>query len=125
TLIMSMACVVLLKAFTECGDIARVGIGRPVSDKPDYRHRRLLRPRREWPHRRAAEQCDELAARPHSITSSARASSVGGTSRRSASAVLRVITSSTLLACITGRSMVLAPLRMFAAYSPTWRHISA
>src|SRR5262249_42187577 len=43
----------------------------------------LLRARRERPCRRAAEQRDELAA-PHSITSSARASSVGGTSRPSA-----------------------------------------
>ena len=43
--------------------------------------------------RRAAEQRDELAP-PHSITSSARASSVGGTSRPSALAVLRLITSS-------------------------------
>src|SRR6516225_372018 len=43
---------------------------------------------------RAAEQRDELAAR-HSITSSARASSVGGTSRPSARAVFRLIISST------------------------------
>jgi len=40
-----------------------------------YRHR-LLRPRRERPHRRAAEQQYELAPF-HSITSSARPSSVG------------------------------------------------
>ena len=46
--------------------------------EPDHRHRRLLRARRERPRRRrAAEQRDELAA-VHSITSSARASSVGG-----------------------------------------------
>jgi hypothetical protein len=44
----------------------------------------LLRTRRKRPRRRAAEQCDELAP-PHSITSSARASRVGGTSRPSAS----------------------------------------
>ena len=48
--------------------------------------------------RRAAEQRDELAP-PHSITSSARASSVGGTSRPSALAVLRLITSSNLVDC--------------------------
>ena len=53
----------------------------------------LLRARGERPcGRRAAEQRDELAP-PHSITSSARASSVGGTSRPSAFAVLRLITS--------------------------------
>jgi len=38
----------------------------------------LLRARRKRPCRRAAEQRDELASL-HSITSSARASSVGGT----------------------------------------------
>jgi hypothetical protein len=48
-------------------------------EKPDHRHRRLLRARRERPRgRRAAEKRDELAA-VHSITSSARASTLGGT----------------------------------------------
>src|SRR5262249_53129254 len=56
----------------------------------------LLRARREWPRSRAAEKRDELAS-SHSITSSARASSVGGTSRPSALAVLRLITSSYLV----------------------------
>jgi hypothetical protein len=42
----------------------------------------LLRARRDRPRRRAAEERDELAAL-HSITSSARAMSVGGTSRPS------------------------------------------
>jgi hypothetical protein len=46
----------------------------------DYRQlARLLRPRRERPRRRAAEQRDETSP-IHSITSSARASSIGGTS---------------------------------------------
>src|SRR5262249_53592292 len=44
---------------------------------------RLLRPRRERPRRRAAEQRDELAPRNHSITSSAAARSVNGTVRPS------------------------------------------
>jgi hypothetical protein len=48
----------------------------------------------------------------YSITSSARASSVGGTVRPSALAVLRLMTSSNLVGCITGRSLGLAPLRM-------------
>jgi hypothetical protein len=44
----------------------------------------LLRPRREGPTgRRAAEQRDEIASL-HSITSSARASKVGGMSRPTA-----------------------------------------
>src|SRR5262249_52860118 len=52
----------------------------------------LLRPRRERPRRRAAEKRYERAALHHSITSSARASSVGGTSRPSALAVGRLMT---------------------------------
>src|SRR5262249_19084372 len=51
-----------------------------------------LRARRERPHR-AAESQDELAP-PHSITSPARARMVGGTSRPSALAVLRLMAKS-------------------------------
>src|SRR5262249_14112163 len=72
----------------------------------------LLRARRERPSRRAAEQRDELAAPHHSITSSARASSVAGTSRPSAFAVLRLITSSNLAGAWTGSSLGFSPLRM-------------
>src|ERR1700745_531936 len=49
--------------------------------------------------------------RTHSIPSYALARSEGGTSKRSALAVLRLITSSNLLDCTTGRSAGLAPLR--------------
>ena len=49
---------------------------------------------------------------PYSITSSAVASSVGGTVRPSILAVSWLMTSSNLLACTTGRSAGLAPLRM-------------
>src|SRR5262249_48602566 len=45
----------------------------------------------------------------HSITSSARASSVGGTSRPSALAVIRLMTKSNLVDCTTGKSVGLAP----------------
>src|SRR5262249_16097630 len=77
---------------------------RARPQKADGRELRLLRARRERPrHRRAAEQRDELAPL-HSITSSARARSVGGTSRPSAFAVLRLITSSYLVGACTGRS---------------------
>src|SRR5262245_59165876 len=72
---------------------------------------RLLRARRQRPRRRAAEQSDELAP-SHSITSSARASRVEGTSRPSTLAAWALITSSNLLACMTGKSAGLAPLRM-------------
>jgi len=56
-----------VEALAKRSDSAR--IRRPAVDKSDNRHRRLLRPRRNRPNRRAAEQCDELAAL-HSITSS-------------------------------------------------------
>ena len=49
---------------------------------------------------------------PHSITSSARASSDGGTSRPSALAVLRLMTSSYLVGACTGRSAGFSPFRM-------------
>jgi hypothetical protein len=51
----------------------------------------------------------------YSITSSARASSVGGTSRPSALAVLRFRTRSNLVSCITGKSLGFSPLRILPA----------
>src|SRR3954454_14062675 len=51
----------------------------------------------------------------YSITSSAWASSVGGTVRPSDLAVLMLITNSNLVGCCTGRSDGLAPLRIFPA----------
>src|SRR5262245_47379414 len=60
--------------------VARHATGRPRMYDSDDGHRRLLRVRRERPRRRAAEQGDELAA-VHSMTSSAIASSDGGTVR--------------------------------------------
>jgi hypothetical protein len=48
----------------------------------------------------------------YSITSSARASSVGGISRPIAFAVPTLITSSNLVGCITGRSAGLVPMRI-------------
>jgi len=77
-------------------------------DEPDHRHRRLLRIRRVRPRRRAAEQRDELPPF-HSITSSASESTSGGMESPSALAVLRLITSSNLVDCSTGRSEGLAP----------------
>ena len=99
-----------IKALTERSGTARGG--RPGMYKSDDWHRRLLRPRPERPRScRAPEQRDELAA-SHSITSSARASSVGGISIPSAFAVLRLITSSYLVGACTGRSAGFSPLRM-------------
>src|SRR5262249_59733055 len=68
----------------------------------------LLRARCERPRGcRAPEKRDELAA-PHSMTSSARATRVAGTSRPSALAALRLSTNSNLVGCCTGRSAGLA-----------------
>src|SRR5262245_36218820 len=53
-----------------------------------------------------------FAWRTHSITSSARESSVGGISRPRALAVLRLITSSYLVGACTGSSPGFSPLRM-------------
>jgi len=58
--------------------------------------------------RRNASQQTE----PYSITSSARASSIGGTSRPSALAVLRLMTNSYLVTCWMGRSTGFSPLRI-------------
>src|SRR5262245_3756356 len=105
----------LVEAVAERSCPARGSNGRRGVKERDHRPRRLLRARRERPRGcRAAEQRDELAA-PHSITSSARASSVAGTSRPSALAVLRLIKNSNLVAWSTGRSAGFSPLRIRAA----------
>ena len=95
--------------------IGHEGFPRTGVEEPDHRHDRLLRACREWPRGGcAAEQRDELAP-SHSITSSARTSSVGGISRPSALAVFRLITSSKAVGCFTGRSAGFSPLRIRAA----------
>ena len=53
--------------------------------------------------------------RDYSITSSAVASSLSGTVRPSALAVLRLTTSSNVVGCWTGRSAGLVPLRILPA----------
>src|SRR5262245_54300053 len=104
----------VLEALTKCAEQMRVGGGRCAVEESDHRNRRLLRPRRKRPRRRrAAEQRDEVAAF-HSITSSARASSVAGISSPIALAVLRLITRSYLVGCSTGRSAGFAPLRILS-----------
>ena len=87
------------------------------SGEPDHRHRRLLRARDERPCCRTADQRNNLTALDHSITSSARASSGCGTSKPSARAVLRLITSSNWVGSWIGRSPGFSPLRMRPAYN--------
>jgi hypothetical protein len=61
----------------------------------------------------ASETLHRLGHRPdHSITSSARATSVAGTSMPSILAVCRLMTNSNLVGCRTGRSAGFPPLRM-------------
>src|SRR5262249_47496401 len=75
----------------------------------------LLRARRERPRSRsAADERDELAPLHHSITSSASASRLAGTSMPSAFAVLRLITKSNLIGCCTGMSAGFSPFRIRA-----------
>ena len=102
----------LLIAFDLLADID----GRSLTHLP-------LRERRQRPRRRAAEQRDEIEAL-HSITSSARASSEGGTSRPSALAALRLTTSSNLTGAWTGSSLGFEPLRMRSAYDAARRYSS-
>src|SRR5262249_31976438 len=74
------------------GGAERPPIGRrPRAEESDHRHGGLLRARRQRPRRRAGEDGDESAT-PHSITSSASASSVGGAERPRALAVTRLST---------------------------------
>src|SRR6266498_2436784 len=64
------------------------------------------------------DRCRSRALR-YSITSSARANRVGGTSRPSACAVLRLITSSYLVGACTGRSAGLSSFRMRISKCPS------
>jgi hypothetical protein len=84
---------------------------RAAAASPDELTPGCCRVRRERPDRYAAEQRDELTP-PHSITSSARATRVGGTSRPNALAAFRLITSSYLVGACTGRSAGFSPLRI-------------
>src|SRR4029077_21097056 len=102
-----------LEALAERGyQVAGVG-KRRTAENPDPRHRRLLRACRERPRCRASKQPDERATL-HSITSSARASSVGGTVRPSALAVVRLMTRSNLVGCSTGMSPGFTPRRILS-----------
>src|SRR5262249_4950101 len=88
------------------GDPKAPGRKRACTQESDSRQlSRLLRARRERPRGdRAAEQRDEVVPFHHSITLSARTTNVLGTSWPIAFAVLRLMTSSNLVGCSTGRS---------------------
>ena len=81
------------------------------ADTPDFA--RLLCETSDRPRGRTAEQRDELAPLHRSLDHLVGAGEhVGGTSRPSAFAVLRLITSSYLVGACTGRSAGFSPLRM-------------
>jgi hypothetical protein len=96
---------------------AKAGVtdsGEPPLRNPTSGMRCCARSERPCDHR-SAEQRDEVAALhlpAHSITSSARASSVAGMSMPSSLAVFRLITSSYLVGAWTGKSAGFSPLRM-------------
>src|SRR5262249_1062848 len=81
----------------------------------------LLRVRRERPRGRAADERDEIAPF-HSITSSARASNMGGMVRPSALAVIKLMTRSNLVGCSTGKSAGFAPRKILSTYSAPRRN---
>src|SRR6516165_3212359 len=88
------------QAPTEGGSHRRIRPGRRAIEKSDYRHRRLLRLRPERPCHCAAEKRHKPPAF-HSMTSSASASSLSGTWKPVAFAVLRLITNSYLVGART------------------------
>src|SRR5262249_7288808 len=110
----------LFQALAERRRVVCERLRRATMQKPNHRHRALLRTRRERPSRHATEQTDELASL-HSMTSSARASSVAGTSRPSALAVVRLMTRSNLVGCSTGMSAGLAPRKILLTTSAARR----
>src|SRR5262249_28048058 len=100
----------VLQALAKSAKRLRESLGRLHVEESDHRRRLLLRARRERPRgRSAAEQCDEVAAGAHSMTSSASNCIDTGTSMPSALAVFMLITSSNFVGCRTGRSAGFSP----------------
>ena len=101
------------QALAHCRNACGHDRGLPGMQQPDLTGSpRLLRACCDRPAgHRAADSQDELPS-PHSITSSAAARSVGGTVRPSILAVCALTTSSSFVACTTGRFVGFSPLRM-------------
>src|SRR5262245_37229273 len=109
----------LLKCLSKTGDVVSLGRGIGLSTKehrPNAPYATIgqlrVRGERRRCHR-AANKPDELPP-PHSITSSASARSVGGTSSPIALAILRLITSSNLVGNCTGNSLILVPCNIWS-----------
>src|SRR5262249_55209916 len=104
-----------------------VGLFAPLRDKITSSAQSLVPPS-GWPSQGSSlsiltEPRDELAPL-HSITSSARASSIGGTSRPSAFAVLRLTANSYFVGACTGRLAGFSPLRIRSTYPAARRYWS-
>jgi hypothetical protein len=98
---------------TRCG-MRRKNVGWWTQTRAEERDARLLPACCKRPYDcSAAEKRNELAPL-HSITSSARASRVGGMVRRSALAVSRLTMKSNLVGCSTGMSAGLVPRRILS-----------
>src|SRR5262249_31549448 len=113
----------LLQALHECHETRlRFGIVcGEIHEHVDAPHAfALLRAPRKRPRNRPAEQRDEVAA-VHSITLSARASSVGGMVRSSAFAVLMLMLVTSFVENSTGRSAGLLLLRILSTKSAARR----
>src|SRR5262252_7533480 len=102
----------LLAKYGNVGSRICIALGKLRQHANAPRPVALLSPRRNRPSCRAAEEGDEVAPLHYSMTSSASAINVGGTLRPSTLAVCRLITSSNLVVCITGRSPGFSPLRI-------------
>src|SRR5262249_11975515 len=74
--------------------------------------------------RRVQRPGGEAVRAAHPTTSTARARSGGASSRPERLAGLRVITSSNLVGCSTGRSTGLAPFRILSTYAALRRYRS-
>src|SRR5262245_17838284 len=112
-----------LEPKAERGDVRRTPLRRCAVEKSDQR-RLLLRAHCKRPRDRCAANERDERAPVHSITSSARESNVGGTSRPSAFAVVRFTTRSNLVGCSTGRSPGFAPRRILSTNSAARRNRS-
>src|SRR5712691_11979270 len=93
------------------------GLSRRVSARSARWFRGTPKPKQrksphKWPRYQVWSNLSPGRDVAYSMTSSARASSIGGTSSPSARAVLRLITSSNLVGACTGRSPGLAPLKI-------------
>ena len=104
----------LCEAAMKCSQEWRVLSRRLAVEKPNYRHRWLLRACRKRPCSRRAKRANEFPPTDHSITSSARSRNDSGIVSPIALAALRLTTSSNLVGCITGKLAGFSPLRIRA-----------